>query len=382
MQQALIVDDSKTARVVLHKMLDKHHILSAMVESAEEALEYLKDNRPDVIFMDHMMPGMDGFAAVKAIKADPGISSIPIVMHTTKQGDIYVGQARALGAIDILSKPASDEGLEAVLHSVQENALHSLPRIPVAEVTPISVGSDVDERPSEPEPAIPRFGRVNAELTRQQQQSSGSFFGSARQWVVAVIWLLPIIWLLYLYFPVKDQLQHQLQNQYREQRALIQALEWAVNQQESYDYGEAPMSGDRLRLLQGLVAKLRAADFTGIIRLEGHVGEFCLTQIPLEDGSDIVMLPKSELPVSACTMIGSSLAEAMKQSIAQSDAFREYIKSEGLMEPGSPIRVELVPQAASSPRYAYPSELEGISTGDWNAVALNNNRVHFVLLPD
>jgi CheY-like chemotaxis protein len=70
-QLALIVDDSKTARLMLHRMLDKLHIPTAMVESGEEALEYLKNNRPDVIFMDHMMPGMDGFEAVKAIKSDP-----------------------------------------------------------------------------------------------------------------------------------------------------------------------------------------------------------------------------------------------------------------------------------------------------------------------
>ena len=120
--QALIVDDSKTSRVVLRKMLAKIGIDVDMVESGEEALEYLNDNHPSMIFMDHMMPGMDGFATVKAIKADTEKATIPIVMHTTKQGDIYVGQARALGAVDILTKPASSKELQRVLDQVETSS--------------------------------------------------------------------------------------------------------------------------------------------------------------------------------------------------------------------------------------------------------------------
>ena len=64
---ALIVDDSKSARVVLKRVLETHDLDVDTTESAEEALDYLIGNRPDVIFMDHLMPGMDGFEAVSAI---------------------------------------------------------------------------------------------------------------------------------------------------------------------------------------------------------------------------------------------------------------------------------------------------------------------------
>ena len=96
---ALIVDDSRTAREVLRRMLEAHELRVETAESAEAALEYLSAHRPDVIFMDHMMPGMDGFQAVKAIKENPATATIPVMMYTSQSGDLYVGQARALGAV-------------------------------------------------------------------------------------------------------------------------------------------------------------------------------------------------------------------------------------------------------------------------------------------
>ncbi|UCE77836.1 MAG: response regulator, partial [Gammaproteobacteria bacterium] len=59
-KRALVVDDSKSARLVLRRMLEKHGIAVETVESARAALDFLGNQRPDVIFMDHMMPGMDG----------------------------------------------------------------------------------------------------------------------------------------------------------------------------------------------------------------------------------------------------------------------------------------------------------------------------------
>ncbi len=103
-KRVLVVDDSKSARLVLRRMLEKHDLIVDTVESATEALEYLIVNRPDAIFMDHMMPGMDGFEAVRAIKGNPQTATIPVMMYTSKAGDLYLGQARALGAVGVLPK--------------------------------------------------------------------------------------------------------------------------------------------------------------------------------------------------------------------------------------------------------------------------------------
>lgn len=101
---ALVVDDSKMARFVLSKMLNEQHIDVDQVESGEEALGYLCNRQPDMIFMDHTMPGMDGFQTLRAIRNDPKHSHIPIMMYTSKEGEVFVSQARALGAAAIIPK--------------------------------------------------------------------------------------------------------------------------------------------------------------------------------------------------------------------------------------------------------------------------------------
>ena len=130
---ALIVDDSRVAREALARMLMKHGIRAETAESAEIALEHLSKARPDVIFMDHMMPGMDGLQAVEAIKKNPDTATIPIMMYTSQAGELYVGQARALGAVGVLPKRIQPVHLSEMLES-----LHLIPgtRDAVTEIGP------------------------------------------------------------------------------------------------------------------------------------------------------------------------------------------------------------------------------------------------------
>jgi len=114
-KQALVVDDSKTARVLLKRMLEELDLTVDTTESADEAIDYLKDHHPDVIFMDHMMPGMDGFEAVRQIKNDTRTAAIPIMMYTSRGGDLYLSQARALGAVGIIPKTITPVGLKESL---------------------------------------------------------------------------------------------------------------------------------------------------------------------------------------------------------------------------------------------------------------------------
>ena len=100
-------------------MLETHELEVDTAESAEDALDYLNDNRPDVIFMDHLMPGMDGFEAVAAIKNNPDTATIPIMMYTSQQGELYVGQARALGAVGVLPKQVEPVEVSKVLQSLR-----------------------------------------------------------------------------------------------------------------------------------------------------------------------------------------------------------------------------------------------------------------------
>ena len=151
-KRALVVDDSKSARVILSRMLEKYDIEVDMAESAEEAIEYLKANRPDAIFMDHLMPGMDGLEAVKAIKSNALTATIPIMMYTSQEGELYVGQARALGAMGVLPKQVRPVDVSKVLYE-----LHLLPDRRDAEepaLSPVQVdgsgaaGASLVRRPS------------------------------------------------------------------------------------------------------------------------------------------------------------------------------------------------------------------------------------------
>ena len=133
-KHALIVDDSRTACRILAQLLQHYGIESSSVHSAEEALEYLRHNRPDMIFLDHGMPGMDGLEAMRVIKGNPETGRIPVMMYTGKEGDVYVGQARALGAAGVLPKSQLQERLGDALAKLEGPAAAAPPApAPAAE---------------------------------------------------------------------------------------------------------------------------------------------------------------------------------------------------------------------------------------------------------
>jgi len=114
-KNALVVDDSMSARVMLRRMLEQKKVSVDLAETAEEALQYLRSKRPDVVFMDHILPGMNGFEATREIIGNPNTAKIPVIMYTSKEGDAYLEQARAHGAAGILRKPAKAVALGQIL---------------------------------------------------------------------------------------------------------------------------------------------------------------------------------------------------------------------------------------------------------------------------
>jgi len=119
MKRALIVDDSRTAQFKLKKILDIYELKVDLALSAEDALSYLAYQVPDIIFMDHSMKGMNGLEAVKIIKSNSSTATIPVVMYTAEKGDVYLSQARAIGALDVISKDVMAESdIQRVMQSV------------------------------------------------------------------------------------------------------------------------------------------------------------------------------------------------------------------------------------------------------------------------
>ncbi len=121
-KSALIVDDSRSARTMLERLLGKMNVHTSAVESAEAALQFLEKATPDIIFMDHMMPGMDGLEATQRIKSNPRTATIPTIMYTSKEGDEYQSIARSHGAEGVLAKPASQEAVMAVIQALDKPA--------------------------------------------------------------------------------------------------------------------------------------------------------------------------------------------------------------------------------------------------------------------
>ena len=117
-KHVLLVDDSKSARFALRALLQKQGFSVDTAETAEIALDMLGDSKPDAIFMDHMMPGMDGFTATRAIKRDPATAHIPVVMCTSNDREEHVQEARRLGTVGILPKPPTTEKLAEILDAL------------------------------------------------------------------------------------------------------------------------------------------------------------------------------------------------------------------------------------------------------------------------
>lgn len=144
LKRALLVDDSKVARFALGKLLENEQIDVSMAGSAEEALSLLKSQeKPDVIFMDHLMPGMNGVEAVKAIKSNPVTSSIPVIMCTSKKSREFEEAARKFGIYNILNKPPQTDGLSKLLEQLNQDIVAGT--LPSGPINPSALDLDYDD---------------------------------------------------------------------------------------------------------------------------------------------------------------------------------------------------------------------------------------------
>ena len=107
----LIVDDSRTAVFMLKQVLTQGGYKTIDAESGENGINLAKQNRPDLILMDVVMPGMNGFQATREIRKNPTTESIPIIMVSGNQQGTDQIWGNRLGANDFLPKPVSRRDL-------------------------------------------------------------------------------------------------------------------------------------------------------------------------------------------------------------------------------------------------------------------------------
>jgi CheY-like chemotaxis protein len=470
-KRALIVDDSRSARVILSRMLEQHGLAVDTAESAEQALEYLHQQRPDVIFMDHLMPGMDGFQAVQAIKADPQTATIPLMMYTSQEGELYVSQARALGAVGVLPKTVRPVDVSRVLYQLRllpdrrqgRSALFDerarmaaaaeaggdAPAFAAGPAPAAAAGAPVDVAATGtwavPTAALSEIQDrmqqgvnqlVRDQLAEQRRFTLATFEAFARRmsseikdgiakstpppaeprvpppppvpwWPMVLTGLLavvPAVILGFLYWQ-SQQAGAGLARELSEAKAQVAAAEATARAAitplpaagesgpdslgvprsgppgsgpvavEYVPYGEAPLANARLERLRTLAATLEEQQFRGRIVVESFVGDFCLSG----NATEGFTVADAGLLTQKCDLVGNPFEDSLSPAQRQSVAFANFAKILVQRTAGA-ITVETVTAGRRSP-VQYPEQREGSTAGEWNAVAAQNNRVEFHVIP-
>ncbi|MEW6765468.1 MAG: response regulator [Pseudomonadota bacterium] len=115
MAHVLIVDDSPTERHVLKGMLERNGLNVSLATSGEEGVAQAKNLKPDLVLMDVVMPGLNGFQATRELSRNPETAGIPVIMVTTKDQETDRIWGMRQGAKDYLTKPVQEAQLLSVI---------------------------------------------------------------------------------------------------------------------------------------------------------------------------------------------------------------------------------------------------------------------------
>lgn len=120
MSTILVVEDGLTDMQMISRYLEQagYNVMGA--KSSEEAQEKITENKPDVIFLDVILPGKSGFEICRELKDNPSTSTIPVVFCSTKNSDVDKMWGDMLGADAYISKPVQKDELEGVLQRLKK----------------------------------------------------------------------------------------------------------------------------------------------------------------------------------------------------------------------------------------------------------------------
>lgn len=121
--KVLVVDDSKTIRRTAETLLGKSGCEVITANDGFEALSKIADTRPDIIFVDIMMPRLDGYQTTALIKNNKQFKAIPVIMLSSKDGLFDRARGRIVGSEQYLTKPfTKEELLDAIRQHVRTSA--------------------------------------------------------------------------------------------------------------------------------------------------------------------------------------------------------------------------------------------------------------------
>jgi two-component system, OmpR family, response regulator len=119
LRHVLSVEDDAHLRLLLQLALESIGGLQlTLCECGEQAPAAARQGRPDLVLLDVMLPGQDGPATLRALRADPATASIPIVFMTAQTAPAEHAALRAMGAVDVIAKPFDPLQLAALVRSI------------------------------------------------------------------------------------------------------------------------------------------------------------------------------------------------------------------------------------------------------------------------
>ncbi len=145
-RRALVVDDSHIARYVLSGQLKRLGFEIETANTGEAALKQLDGPLPDVVFMDHLLPGIQGLEAVRQLREQPRNARLPIVMYTSQDTDTFTARARDHGADDVYLKTDDESTLMDILRRMDLLPEAIRRRLDGSNVTPIRAGEQTIRR--------------------------------------------------------------------------------------------------------------------------------------------------------------------------------------------------------------------------------------------
>jgi CheY-like chemotaxis protein len=404
----------------LKQVLANHGVHADTAESAERALDYLRHERPDVVFMDHQMPGMDGFEALEAIKANPATATIPVMMYTSQDGELYVGQARALGAFGVLPKDLKPTEVTQVLRALR---LISDPP-PADSATPgVTREKADDDTDSQRVRALLQelFYQQHAALREEIREGYEKVAASTAELPVleppdrpagamrgvlavatAVLFVLTLVfWGLYSQANRSLEVERQKLAQLGERiarldavnafvdpapapaqtpasddgyRAILRAWEQGIAFSGQYGFGEVALNDTRAQQLIPLMEYLNDAGVSGTVEIAVHVGQFCMNT----DAQGGWTLAPPQAPARECERRGWDFVEAEALGAQRSIHFANIQSS---VEQFGSIGVQVRSLGDSRPVAAYPAVSDAVTAGEWNEIARRNHYVALRLVP-
>lgn len=437
---ALVVDDSRMARHMLSKMLTEQGIEVDTVESGEAALGYLCDKKPSMIFMDHTMPGMDGFQTLRAIKNDPHTAAIPIIMYTSKEGEMYESQARALGAVDVIPKTLKPLQLTKVLErqnllpgqiaapTADESNLIAAPAandvIIVENQSPIrsmfenyreEMAADARTTAAKASELLEleeRIRQLNTQLEQLQQNPPAPPRAPGRgyrlQYLGLALCVVLIGFLLLNYTQMSQQLgeirsenaalkrnlneqstvaesvQTQLKSEIdtastrnvETNRRFFESMEWALNEEGQFPLGDKPFNDKLAGTLAQLAENLNSSGFQGEISVRSHLGRFCA----VTGASGELELPEEGQTMANCEVMEFDPALTEALGMEQTPGFANFLEAFE-SEYGASMKLSLSTVGDRRPLVRYPKADAEFEADRWNKAAAQNQRIEISINP-